>query len=367
MLRIPIILWLEDYNLLCFLPLIQNKNGVTHETIINNFKGEIRVINMAIPTIWVSAIVYACEITVLSIGFTLTYLTAKIPNFAHGTYAGVGIYVTFTIAKILNLSPYIAFPLSFIIGGVLSVLIYLVVIGTLSRMGGGAIVLTISTLAIQIFLTAAISIYAFWIRDVYRTYTMYFIMKDVDFRVGPYPGIFPIAVAICVVTVVLLHYMLTKTKTGVAMRATSEDPELSSVLGIDTNRIQIYSWFLTGGLACLAGAMLPLWFMCMPTTGASIITSIMAGSLLGGFMSIYGAIVGGFGVGLSEILVTTWLGNIKIGGERLTWIGEYRPLIPMFIMVAVLLIEPNGLYGVKQRFEASEWGSKLFGMFKREV
>jgi len=322
---------------------------------------------MAIPTIWVSAIVYACEISILSIGFTLTYLTAKIPNFAHGTYAGVGIYVTYTISKILNLSPYVAFPLAFLIGGAISVLIYLLVIGTLSRMGGGAIVLTISTLAIQIFLTAAISIYAYWLRDMYRTYTIGFILKELDFRVGPYPGIFPIAVAICVVTVILLHYMLTKTKTGVAMRATSEDPELSSVLGIDTSRIQLFSWFLTGGLACLAGAMLPLWFMCRPGTGALIITSIMAGSLLGGFMSMYGAIIGGFGVGLSEILVTTWLQNIKIGGQRQVWIGEYRPLVPMFILVAVLLIEPDGLYGVKQRLEASELGSKLFGMFRKEV
>jgi len=306
-----------------------------------------------------SAIVYACEISILSIGFTLTYLTAKIPNFAHGTYAGVGVYVVYTITKILNLNPYIGFPISFVVGGAVSVLIFLLVIGVLTRMGGGTIVLTISTLAIQIFVTAALYIYAYWLRAKYHTYALGFMIKDSDFRVGGFQGIFPVSILICVVTVVLLHYMLTRTKTGVAMRATAEDPELSSVMGIDTNRIQLFSWFLTGGLACLAGAMLPFWFMSSPATGGIIITSIMAGSLLGGFESIYGAIVGGFGVGLSEILLTTWAQNIKIGGERLLWIGEYRPLVPMFFMVAILLLEPRGLKGVWDRLLASKTGSRL--------
>jgi len=319
---------------------------------------------MIIPTIWMSAIVYACEISILSIGFTLTYLTAKIPNFAHGTYAGVGIYVVYTLSKILNLSPYIGFPISFLLGGVVSVVIFLLVIGVLTKMGGGAIVLTISTLAIQIFLTAILSIYAYWLRAKYKTYALGFLLKDFDFRVGGFQGIFPVSVSICVVTVILLHYMLTRTKTGVAMRATAEDPELASVLGINTYRIQLYSWFLTGGLACLAGSMLPLWFMSSPATGAAIITSIMAGSLLGGLDSIYGAIIGGFGVGLSEILLTTWLMSIKIGGKQLLWIGEYRPLVPMFFMIAILLLEPRGLQGVLERLQASETGSRLIGMIR---
>lgn len=326
---------------------------------------EVGKMPITIPTIWMSAIVYACEISILSIGFTLTYLTAKIPNFAHGTYAGVGIYVVYTMSKILGLSPYIGFPISFFLGGAISVVIFILVIGVLHRMGGGEIVMTISTLAIQIFLTAVLYIYAYWLRKKYKTYSLGFLLKDFDFRFRGFQGIFPVSVIICVVTVVLLHYMLTRTKTGVAMRATAEDPELASVLGIDTYRIQLFSWFLTGGLACLAGSMLPLWFMSSPATGASIITSIMAGSLLGGFNYIYGAIVGGFGIGLSEILVTYWAQNIKIGGERLLWIGEYRPLVPMFFMVAILLLEPRGLRGVLDRLEASKTGSRLIRVFRR--
>ena len=221
-----------------------------------------------------AALVYASEITLLSVGFTLTYLTAKVPNFAHGTYAGVGIYVSYTFSKIWGLSPYLGFPVSFVIGGIISVIIYKLVIGVLTNMGGGAIVLTISTLAIQIFLTALIQIYAYYLRERFSTYAMAFLLKEDDFMVAGFPGIFVVSLSLTVLSVIVLHIMLTRTKLGVAMRATAEDPELASVLGINIDQIQLFSWFLTGGLACLAGAMIPLWFQSTPQSGAMIITRI---------------------------------------------------------------------------------------------
>ncbi len=146
------------------------------------------------------------------------------------------------------------------------------------------------------------------------------------------------------------------------MRACAEDTELSSVLGIDVNRIQLYSWFMTGGMAALAGAMIPLWFSSGPDTGSFMITSIMAASLLGGFSNIYGAIIGGLGIGFSEIILTFYLQQ-SVG----VWVGEYRPLIPMLVLVAVLLIEPNGLQGLWERFQASPIGEKLLRSFRRGV
>ena len=319
---------------------------------------------MLIPAIWMAALVFASELTLLSIGFTLTYLTAKVPNFAHGTYAGVGIYVSYTFAKIWGLSPYYGFPLAFIIGGIVSVLIYKLVIGVLTNMGGGAIVLTISTLAIQIFLTAFIQIYAYYLRERFSTYAMAFLLKEDDFKVADFPGIFVVSLTLTISLVIALHYMLTRTRIGVAMRATAEDPELASVLGINTDQIQLFSWFLTGGLACLAGAMIPMWFQSTPQSGAMIITSIMAGSLLGGFDSIYGSVIGGAIVGMSEILLTTW-GQALIG----VWVGEYRPLIPMIFLVTVLLIEPQGLQGAWMRFAATQTGEnfrKAVGLLKED-
>jgi len=191
-----------------------------------------------IPPLWVNAITYSSLITILSIGFTLTYLTAKIPNFAHGTYAGVGIYVVWTMSKIYGFSPYLGFPIAFVVGGLVSLLLYLLVIRVISRLGGGPVVLTISTLAIQIVLTAMLSIYVYWVRGIFGTYGIGFMLKDFDFTIRSFPGIYPMSFLIVVAVVVILHLLLTRTKTGIAMRATAEDPELASVLGINIDMIQ---------------------------------------------------------------------------------------------------------------------------------
>ena len=316
---------------------------------------------VSIPVIWINTITYSSLVTILSIGFTLTYLTAKIPNFAHGTYAGIGIYVSWTISKILGYSPYIGFPLAFVFGGITSVVIYLLVINVIKRLGGGAVVLTISTLAIQILLTSLINIYVYGVRDLYGTYGMGFMLKEYDFSIGGLRGIVVTSFSSVIIIVIILHILLTRTRTGIAMRATAEDPELSSILGININNIQKLSWFLTGGLACLAGAMYPLWFQSYPASGDYMITSIMAASLLGGFDNIYGSIIGGFGVGISEIIFTSWLQNTIDPG-----LGRWRPLIPMIILVVVLLFEPRGLTGVYERIKASERGEKIISLIKGE-
>jgi branched-chain amino acid transport system permease protein len=300
---------------------------------------------MVDQTLLMMAIIYSCEISLLSIGFTLTYLTAKIPNFAHGTYAGIGIYVSYTISKIFNYSPYFGFPIAFILGGLIGVVLYITIINVINRMGGGEVVKTIATIAIQIFVSAALFIYAYWLRGVYSTYAFGFLLKSYDFYIGVIPGVFFVSIFISIFTVILLHLYLTRMKSGIAMRATAENPELASIVGVNTYNSQLLSWFLTGGLACVAGAMLPLWFQSNPDTGGAIMVSIMAASLLGGIQNIYGALIGGFGVGLSEILFTNWLQNQTIGTENLIWIGEYRPIIPLIILILVILIEPRGIQG----------------------
>jgi branched-chain amino acid transport system permease protein len=313
-------------------------------------------------TIFYMAITYASELTLLSIGFTLTYLTAKIPNFAHGTYAGFGIYVSYTFAKFFGINPYLGFPIAFVVGGLISVIVFKLVISTLTKMGSGSIVLTIATLAIQIFLGAFLNIYAYIFISFFKQYATAFLLKEWDFKIGEVSGIFFVSIVISIVTVIALHYLLTRSRMGIAMRATAEDTELASVLGINIVNVQLFSWFLTGGLACMAGAMIPFWLQCSPTTGSGIITSIMAGSLLGGFESIYGAIIGGFTIGMSEILLT-------LGGQLLlgNWFGEYRPLIPMFFLIAVLLIEPRGIQGFYERFQRRRTRTSIKEPEKKEA
>jgi branched-chain amino acid transport system permease protein len=292
------------------------------------------------------------------VGFTLTHITTKVPNFAHGTFAGIGIYVSYTFSQVFKMSPYIGFPFAFIIGGLVSMTLYVFVIGLITRLKRGIIVLTISTLALQILLTSGLNIYAFWLRAVFKTYAQDFMLRDADFSYGGFPGIFLVSTIISITSVILLHFFLTRTRLGVAMKATAIDSDLASVLGIDTNLIQAITWFLTGGLASLAGAMIPLWFMSSPATGVLIITSVMAGSVLGGLQSVYGAIIGGFLIGMLEIILTTWLAqNIGI------WVGEYRPMIPIIFLILVIMFEPAGLHGIYIRIREKGLRKRFADLF----
>lgn len=309
---------------------------------------------MLIPVIWMSALVYGSMITILCLGFTLTHMTAKIPNFAHGTYAGYGVYVVWTFVRLWNLNPYLGFPVALLVGALIGVILYKVVVSTLRRMGGGAIVLTIATIALGIFLEQGLHIYAYWARETYGKMSYGFLLKQNDFRILGFQGIFPVALLVCAAVVIVLHKMLTGTNFGIAMRATAEDPTLASILGINTDRIQLASWAMTGGMAALAGAMLPMWFMGSPTAGVSLLVSTMAGSLLGGLDNIYGAVIGGFTVGIVEIILTsnmqTWFG---------LWVGEYRPLVPMILTIGILLIEPEGISGYIERIRVQKTGPRI--------
>ena len=107
-------------------------------------------------------------------------------------------------------------------------------------------------------------------------------------------------------------------------------------------RVAWLEYLLGGAMAGVAGALMSLWFQGDPSLGLTMMPSIFAASIVGGFFSIYGAIAGGLLIGLTEILGTRFL-----AGELGTWIISYRPLIPLAFIVITIMIAPNGLAGIK--------------------
>jgi len=303
------------------------------------------------------ALVYANLILMLTIGFTLAYMTAKIPNFAHGTLAGIGVYSTFTVSVLWGLSPYTAVLVAFVLGAGTAVFVYKVVIGTLRKCGATPISLSISTLAVEIIVIAILNMYADFIQTSLGKYARFFLLRYKDFEFAGLPGVLLASTILVVAIVAGLHLMLTRTKFGISMRATVEDPDLASVLGTNVELVSTVSWFLTGGLAGVSGSLLPLWFQGDPTVGSVMMTSVFAASALGGLSSIYGAMLGGYLIGLSEILGTVVLMD-AIG----SWVAAYRMLIPLTVLSLVLLRCPRGLVGVIEVVRAEGLGIR--GMVK---
>jgi len=298
------------------------------------------------PPIIKDALVYANCVTMMSIGFTLVYMISRVPNFAQSTFAVLGVYCTFTMVRILEINPYIAMPLGFLLGAFLALVVYLGVINTLTKYGAGPILLTISLLALQQIFLAGVQIYADYVRNVLNIYSRGFMLRVNDFRVGEFPGVLLVSTVLIVIIIVSLHLVLTRTQFGIAMRATVENAPLAAVLGINVKKISIVSWVITGGLAGLAGTFLPLWFSSGPASGGTLSTSVFAASVVGGLTSIYGAIIGGYVISLLEV----W-GSYLLMKQLGLWAGAYRMLIPLTLMSLILMYEPGGIVSMIEKIQ----------------
>jgi branched-chain amino acid transport system permease protein len=310
-----------------------------------------------LPPYVIGAIVYSNLLMLLSIGFTFAYSTTKVPNFAHGENVALGTYVTSTIVRILQLNPYLAVLWAFPICGLISALIYKGVIQPLKRRGAGLISLCIATIAVRMLIFASVNIHADYMRRFAGAYGGVFLLRNQDFELAGLPGVVVVSTVFAATVITMLHLMLTRTKFGIATRATIENADLAGTLGIDTELVSLVSWSLTGGIAGAAGSLLPLWFQFTSAAGTGMLTSIFSASVVGGMSSMYGAMVGGYLIGLTEVLGTIFLSDL-IGSDVI----PYRPLIPLVAMVIILLLIPEGLVGIVEKVNISQIRESVFSL-----
>lgn len=142
--------------------------------------------------------------------------------------------------------------------------------------------------------------------------------------------------ALCVVIVAMLHLYLSRSRTGMAMRAMAENPALARVCGIEVEKVVRWTWILSGALAAMAGVFLGLTPQLHPEMGFSILLALFAAAILGGTGSLIGAVVGGLLVGLAE--------NLSV----LVVSAGYKTAMPFVLLLLVLFFRPQGLFGHKQ-------------------
>lgn len=309
-----------------------------------------------------SSIVYASLFGLMAIGLTLTYLTTKVPNFAYGSFVTIGIYTSFSLYRLYGVSPYLSSAVSFALGGLSSVIMYLGILRMLTRRGSSLVALMISTLAIDIAFIGIFGIYSDYLTSKYGIIdSKNFYPLTGDFALFGLPGLLFVApISIALITA-FLFLLLTTTKFGVAMRASVENPSLARVLGINVEKVYVFAWFLAGGFAAMSGSYYDLWLPGGTTAGSNLIVEIFAASVLGGLASIYGAVLGGLIIGASEILVTTEGINLFGSGVFI-----YQKGIPLLIMVVTLLVLPRGLVSVAWR-QLPRSGWQGFRKIRRKV
>ena len=142
--------------------------------------------------------------------------------------------------------------------------------------------------------------------------------------------------ALAVVLVVSLYLYLTRTKMGKAMRATSDNPDLARVSGINTQRVIWWTWAVGAVLAATAGVLLAVFqAQLIPIMGWRFLLPLFAAVILGGIGNPYGALVGAMIIGVSAEASTQWVNP------------AYKPAIAFAIMIVMLLVRPRGIFGAR--------------------
>ena len=296
---------------------------------------------MATDPIFSDAIIFASLLSLLSIGLTLTYLTTRVPNFAHASFATIGVYIALVATRIWEVTPYVSIPIAFAVSGAVAVALYTFILKPLIRKGASQAIQMIATLAFDLIMIAMLNIAADYIVKSFQVTSREFTLRSYDAELLGLPMIVFAAPAAIAVLALTLYIMLKRTKFGIAMRAATENSDLSETVGINVKLVYGVSWMLGGGLAGVAGALMSLWFQGDPNLGPQLIPSVFAASIAGGFLSIYGAIAGGLLIGFTEVLGTRFL-----AGELGSWLIAYRPLIPLVFIVVTLMLAPRGLAGI---------------------
>jgi branched-chain amino acid transport system permease protein len=146
--------------------------------------------------------------------------------------------------------------------------------------------------------------------------------------------IFILVLAIAVVAA--LHLFLTYSRTGMAMRAMAESPPLAQVCGIEVDAVIRTTWILGGALAALAGVFTGLTPQLHPEIGFNLLLALFAAAILGGTGSLVGAVVGGLLVGIAENVALLWINP------------GYKQAMPFLLLLAVLLVRPQGIFAEKK-------------------
>ena len=273
-------------------------------------------------------------IAMCSVGLSLVFGTTGLTNFAHGEMVTFGGLVAFYFNVILEIPILISGPVVILMGGLFGLLLNWGIFARLTKRG--------VTLLSQLVVTVGLSL---MLRNIYlfqfggRTKQLSSYSKQVNLEIGPI-GITPRDLTTAILGVIILvsvALFLQRSRLGKAIRAVSDNVQLASATGIDTRKVIKIVWFAGGALAATGGIFRGLDEQVSFSMGSDLLFLMFAGITLGGLGSAFGALIGGFFIG------------IFVEMSSLYFPSELKVAPALFILIVMLVVRPQGLLGKSQR------------------
>lgn len=267
----------------------------------------------------------------VALGYTLAYGILGLINFAHGDVYMVGAFVAYFCVSMLKLNVFISFAISLAFTGLLGVVIEIVAFRSIRN--GARSSQLISAIGVSIILQNVIML---TMGSDTKPYP-----KVIETTVFSFGNITVSSVQILIMCVailfmIVLYFLIYKTRVGISMRATAQDPVMTSLMGINVNRIISITFSVGAVLGSAAGMLVGIYYNSIVfNMGSSMGLKAFVAAVLGGIGNIPGTMVGGVILGLAESL-----GAVVIS-------AKYKDAFSFIILIVVLIFKPTGLFGKK--------------------
>ncbi|MEW5868145.1 MAG: branched-chain amino acid ABC transporter permease [Chloroflexota bacterium] len=271
-----------------------------------------------------------------ALGLSLVFGVTKFLNVAHGELLMFGGYASFWIFNLLGLDPFLSLPLNILVLLVIGFVLYELLFVRMVKLGVEDKIKNTMLVGFGLSLILQNVALLLWTADDRGITTSYSAQafKLLGIR---FPMMRLASFALALVCLIALNIFLRKTFTGRAIRATVEDWEAASLMGINVHQVYLLSFVLGAVLAGIAGALVSATFSVYPSMGMHWTLKALVVMVLGGLGSFTGTFVGGVLLGATESVTAFVIG------------GNYREIVGLLLFLLVLIFRPQGLLGSKER------------------
>ena len=294
----------------------------------------------------INGLVQGSIYALVALGYTMVYGIMGLINFAHGEVVMIGTLVTITVAGTLIKA---GMPVFFaaLAGISVSVLVCMALGWGLERIAyrplrnAPRLTPLITAIGMSIILQNLAMIN--WGRN-YLTFPPLLPKVDFEFAGTNFTAVQVMIVLVSAITMGGLILLVYRTKLGMAMRATAQNPAVASLMGVNINRVIAAAFIIGSALGALAGIMVGSYYeIAHYQMGFMLGLKAFTAAVLGGIGNLAGAMVGGVLLGLIEALGAGYIGDLTGG-----FLGShYQDIFAFIVLIGVLMFRPSGLFGEK--------------------